>query len=365
MAIEKISTETKNFYAPRFEIEIEGSKLEADMSKAIIDVSVTEKLNEGLDFTFTVNDEFDRKTQEFKWLDHELFQVGNIVTIKMGYESTLDTMVKGRIIKLEPSFFTDATPTLTVSGQDISFYFMKRPSPIKIYLDKTYSEIAKDLAEKAGLSPEVEDTVKPDICYKLNDQSYFAFLKRLADKVGYELRIDGEKLYFKKPEQDKEAILTLSLGKDIIRFNPEINTANIYSEVIVKSHNPDNPGEPYIGSAKADSERSQEPGKTTASKLMEELCKESEPQVKEITNVIVGSVDEAKKLAGDILSKLSKGLVGGTVECIGIPLIRPGICVEIDKVGKRFSGKYYVTETKHTINSSGYRTSFSVERNAL
>ncbi len=65
------------------------------------------------------------------------------------------------------------------------------------------------------------------------------------------------------------------------------------------------------------------------------------------------------------LNKASDSLIEGEGECIGIPQIRTGVTICLEKLGKRFSGKYYVKGTTHTINSSGYRTRFSVKRNAL
>ena len=65
------------------------------------------------------------------------------------------------------------------------------------------------------------------------------------------------------------------------------------------------------------------------------------------------------------MTKASDTLVEGEVESIGLPQIRTGVSVVLDKMGERFSGKYYVTETTHTINSSGYRTKFSVKSNSV
>ena len=110
MTLEKLSAGSSNFYVPRFEIEIQDQKLKADMSKAILEVSAREKADEGASFELTVDDEFDMNTQKFKWLDHKLFSVGNKITVKMGYESKLHTMVMGNITSLEPSFFAGRLP---------------------------------------------------------------------------------------------------------------------------------------------------------------------------------------------------------------------------------------------------------------
>jgi phage protein D len=360
MAIESLSGSTFNFYAPRFEIEIENASLAADMSKSIIDVSVEERINEGASFTINVNDEFDREKQEFKWVDHPLFEVGNTVKIKFGYESTLLPLLTGNITSLEPSFFSGDPPTLSVRGQDLSYNSLKQSSPQRDFVNMSYSDIAGEIARDAGLSIEADstETVEGPIC-KNADESYFFFLKRLAGEVGFEFRIDGDTIYFQESQDDKQEILVLELGKDLISFRPSMNTANLYAEVEVRGHNPADPSTPIVGRATAGSESTQEGGGETASQVARRVG----DNTKVITNVIVDSVDHANAIAQAVLDQASDGFIEGEVECIGIPEIRAGVNVMIEKVGERFKGKYYVKAATHTINSSGYRTRFTVKKN--
>jgi phage protein D len=363
MALEKLSANTFNFYAPRFEIEIENSRVAAEISKSIIDVSVEERINEGASFTITVNDEFDMKTQAFKWLDHQLFNVGNTVKIKFGYESSLVLLMTGNITGLTPSFFAGDTPTLTVNGQDLSYDYLKRRSPERTFTGVSYSDIAQTIAGEAELSCEADSTESIEHSVRKNaNESYYMFLERLAEEVGFQLRIDGQTMYFNEPEDDKKEILTLALGKDIISFRPNLNTANLYAEVEVRGHNPRDPNTPIVGRAAAGEERSQESGRQTASQVAQRRHGES---IKVITNVIVNSVNHANAIARAALNRLSDGFIEGDAESIGIPEIRPGVCIKLEKMGERFSGKYFVKAATHTINNSGYRTRFTVKRNAL
>ncbi|NIM15097.1 MAG: hypothetical protein GTO45_24300 [Candidatus Aminicenantes bacterium] len=364
MSLAKLSASTFNFYAPRFEVEIESSKLPPDISKAILDVKVEEVLNGGANCTLTISEEFDMETQEFKWLDHDLFEVGNKITIKMGYGSSLDTMFMGEVSGLEPSFFAKEAPTITVKGKDLAYDFIKRKSDEKTFVNMSYSDIVQDIAKKAGLNAKVDKTgkYKGSICKK-NDENYFTFIETLAKKAGgFQFSIDGKTLYFVKPGVEKKELLTLELGKDIISFTPKLNTSNVYAEVEVRGHNPANPGKPIIGKATAGSEQNQESGKQTASQIAKKKFKAKK---KVITNAKINSVKEANNLAKAELDKASACLIEGDVQCVGIPKIRAGVCINLDKMGKRFSGKYYVSATTHTINNSGYKTNFKVRRNSI
>jgi phage protein D len=74
---------------------------------------------------------------------------------------------------------------------------------------------------------------------------------------------------------------------------------------------------------------------------------------------------EADQLARGWFSEMALTYVEGQGVCIGEPKLRPGVLVQIEGVGRRFSGSYYVTSTEHSYRSStGYRTAIGVRRNA-
>ncbi len=363
MALEAIAKKNLNFYAPNFEVDINGKTLPINISKEVMNVSITEKLDEGASFNFTMNDEFDVSKQQFKWLDDPLFVEGNTVTIKIGYGNNLISMIEGKINALDSSFFSGGPTTLDIRGQDLSFDYLKRKSKERTFLNKSYSEIAKLVANEASLDAVVDDTPKFEtVIHKDSNKTYFDFLLDLQKKSDREFSVNRKTIYFIKPKDDSKEIITLMLGKDIISFRPTINTTKIVTEVEVRGHNPRDPSSPIIGRAIAGSERIQEPGRKTASQIAEKNIKDGKMV---ITNVAVSSVEQANAIAKSELNKASNSLVEGEVESIGLPDIRPGVNIGLGGMGKRFSGKYYVEETTHTIDDNGYRTRFKVKRNAI
>jgi phage protein D len=65
------------------------------------------------------------------------------------------------------------------------------------------------------------------------------------------------------------------------------------------------------------------------------------------------------------LNRLAEGLVSGSGECIGLPILRPGTTILLDGLGRRFSKTYYVEKTSHSVGTSGYRTTFSIRDNSI
>ena len=57
--------------------------------------------------------------------------------------------------------------------------------------------------------------------------------------------------------------------------------------------------------------------------------------------------------------------ISGEGLCIGRTDLRAGKVIKIEGLGRRFSGLYYVTATRHTYTpAAGYRTAITVKRNA-
>ncbi|NOY64103.1 MAG: phage late control D family protein [Nitrospirae bacterium] len=357
MPLTDIAEKTAQFYAPRFEVEIEGKKLKGAMEKIITDISITEKVDEGASFSFTLYDEFDLRKQRFKWLEHELFQIGNKTKISLGYENNLETMIEGKITSIEPSFFSGELPTITITGHDLSFDYLKRPSPAETFKNTTYGEIAEKIARGAGLQPVVDRSdIRVLEIKKQNNESYYRFLKRLAGEIEFVFFVYKKTMYFVSEYIYPEEI-TLSFGRDLISFKPSLNTSGILKSVEVRGHNPKDPSKPVVG-------------KVVAKGLVEgeyikigSLSKKIEnPAEKVIDNVTVTSVSHARKIAESVLKKANQSILTGEGSSIGVPQIRAGITLQLERLGSIFSGRYYVTETTHSINNSGYLTRFSVIR---
>jgi hypothetical protein len=76
------------------------------------------------------------------------------------------------------------------------------------------------------------------------------------------------------------------------------------------------------------------------------------------------NLDEARlkrKAMASFLKKVREFLTADG-QVIGLPRLRPGVHVDITGLRPPFDGYYYVTKTVHNLDSSGYRTQFSLRR---
>lgn len=351
---------SSNIYAPMLRVEI-GEKLLSPT--AIISVSIDENLKDPSKFNITLNEGLDIKTQRFTWLDNPDINPGKKVEIYFGYskEEPKNPMM-GIIKALRPSFPSTGIPSLTMEGYDLSHSMQKRMSKIDDENAK-YSDIAKEMAAKFyNLKAVTNDSgEKYQKVPRKPGQNDYEFLKDLAKEIGFEFFVQRDTLYFRKPKDDKKPVKTFYYRKNFISFAPRLSTASLINEVCVTGYN-----------AKT-KKRIKESVKLTDIctgpdvGFLTELIKVSEGlQPKKIEDIPLESEDKAKSIAEEKLKEaLSNYYIPGTLECVGDPELRPGILIEIDGLGKLFSGKYYIASARHSFDNNGYRTTLEVRRSVI
>ncbi|MGE5093604.1 MAG: type IV secretion protein Rhs, partial [Betaproteobacteria bacterium] len=97
---------------------------------------------------------------------------------------------------------------------------------------------------------------------------------------------------------------------------------------------------------------------------LHELLNACDPREEVVVDKPVYAEKDAKALAQAILKDRTKEIVKASGTCVGLPDLRAGRRVRIAGMGARFDGDYFVTETTHTINDSGYVTKFNARREA-
>jgi phage protein D len=74
---------------------------------------------------------------------------------------------------------------------------------------------------------------------------------------------------------------------------------------------------------------------------------------------------EARRRAQAILNDHAKTFLTGDAECIGLPELLPDRNVTFGHLGEPFSKTYYIQQTVHKVDQSGYRTRVKVKEPSL
>ncbi|WP_017303721.1 phage late control D family protein [Spirulina subsalsa] len=344
--------------APNVEILVQGKKLSAKTDADLIGVQVFEDIDAPSMFTLELIS-WDLPKEKFTWVDDDLFDLGNEVEIKMGYENSLQTVIYGEITGLEPEFSQGSTPRLVVRGHDLRHRLL-RGTKTKSFTKMKDSEIFSNIARQRSLTPQVKDSdVQHDYVLQRN-QTDWDFLRGRAERIGYEIVIEKKNISFKPPQNDGQKVMTLKFKENLSEFFPRLSTMNQVEKVEVRGWLPEDKKE-VLGKAGSGKEGSKMGGQKTGPKVVETFGESTAT----IVHQPVATKAEADEIALGQFKDMAIAYITAEGTCPGNPTLRIAKVIEIEQVGKRFSGLYYVTSTEHFYSQrSGYKTSFTARRTA-
>jgi phage protein D len=365
--------EGRDFYVPFFEILVKNQKLEKDVINDVISLTYKDGLADIDYFELSVNN-WDAEKRKFKYIEgekKETFYPCQDAEIWMGYyykgKKQLQRMLFGEITSLEPNFPSSGSPTLNISGLNV-LHRLRKKQRSDSYSKKRDSEIAKTIARRIGVDIEVRNKYmtaeEPHEFIFQNNMYDIVFLMGRAKTIGYELYVEEKKLHFHPSTKAKKAY-ALEWGRSLINFRPRLTTYNQVSEVVVTGWNPKAKKRVVGNATRKDLE--------TKALGVEKDIKIIESSLAQKVEVIANQPVYTKQKAKETLEKMSKAMVKASGSTIGLPGIRAGTYLEINfKPGSHekkdeeqkeiFSGRYFVTQTTHTINDSGYITNFSARK---
>ena len=357
MELVALAKKYNNFYAPNYHVLLDGKDILREHFVELTNVSCDDLLDGADSFSFSIS------APGIECIDSDLFEPGKEVEIKMGYEDQLATMIVGVITSISPNFPTDGTPQLEISGFDLSHQF-RGVNPLEPFRDKTDSEIVEEIvdAAKHKLKKQIDPT-EPERRQVVQDEdkTVYQFIEDLAARNFFEFFVKERTLYFREPQKDSDEIVTLKYGVSLLSFNPELNTANQVSEVTVRGWHPETKEE-IVGRAQRGSEEGRRRERRSGGDIVEDIYGRVEER---ILDKPVFTQEEADTRARSILNRRSEGLIQGSANCIGLPEIRAGVNIKLEGLGQKFSRKYYIARTTHTISNSGYSTTFNIKENTI
>ena len=342
---------------PNLSVKIDGTELSSAAYSDLIKATVHEDLEAPAMLTLELFS-WDNDAQKITWADENVFAIGKGVEIQVGYDKPLASIMKGEITGLELEVEMGKPPTLTVRGYDRS-HRLTRGQKTRSFAKMSDSDIAARIAQEQGLSiSAVKTKVQLDYVMQYN-QTDLDFLRQRAAAIGYEVIVLDRKLHFRPHQINATSVATLKASHDLIDFFPRLTTRTQAGSVEVRGWNP-KAKKALIG--KAPSKPKAVMGKSTGLATADKAFGKA---VVTHVNRPIFTQAEADQIAAGQLDVMALGFISGDGTCYGQPDVRAGQVITIEEIGTRFSGEYYVTSATHTYSSEGgYRTNFTVRRNA-
>jgi phage protein D len=362
-----------DFYVPYFEVSVGGRKQSGAVVRDVMQVSYKDNVEQIDGFELTVNN-WDADQRKFKYSDKPLFEPGQRVELKMGYMgsggSGLRMMIRGEITALRPTFPASGQPTLAVSGLNVLHKFQDEQKSDK-YDGMTLGKIAEKVCDRLkskfpvkfdGPQAPVLEAVQTDLIQ--NNEYDIVFLIALARRAGYELVADDSgdvtSLSFGQPSSAATVSYKLQYGRTLTEFQPNLDFSHQVSEVEVRGW------DPVKGEAiQVTADQGQAGPDGLQGKMKQGTANPVAARREVINNAPVRDAQAAREVAAAQLRRINNVVVTATGSVVGLPDLRAGAQIQVDGLGLRFNGRYFVTATTHTIGNSGYVTQFECRLVAL
>jgi len=389
-----IFSQNETFYVPRFEVYIDGKKLERNTINDILQVTYKDHINDIDDFTLEINN-WDAEKRTFKFAPPQqglegIFDPGRKIEIWMGYYKNTRRMMRGVITGLAPNFPESGASTLTVNGlNELHEFRTEKHTYSWADQQKKDTDIAKELCGKPlkkgqpGLGIDID--TKPDSDEEadqfafMNNEYDIVFLLERAHRHGYDIFLADDKskptLFFGRSENTAKApTYQLEWGKSLISFRPTLTTAKQVGAVTVRGW--DRKGNKAIDVTYSLKDLWKDEKKSQAEiARLDQIAQAYGNRTEVVTDKPAHTAKEAKQMAKAILSDKHHKQITATGSIVGLPDLRVGCSVEIlgfsvttnasgvpQGSSSDFDGEYFVTDSTHTIGGSGYRTEFSARR---
>lgn len=340
-----------------------------ELVKDLQQITVDESLHLPAMFTLVVHNSYipanEGQENQKTWRNEKYFKIGG--KIKIGFVSSTnqdinfgetfeESLIEGEITAIEVHFEENSEAPIIVRGYDVS-HRLHRGRYNRSFLNETDSDIVKKIAQEVGIKAgNIEQSGEPHEYIFQENQTNMEFLRERAAYIGFELFIQDRELYFRKPSS-KET-LKLEWLLNFSSFSTRLTSAQQVSAVEVRSWDYT---QKKLISATATKEKlititGNEQGSVTSTKF--DLDRKPPKMI--IVDRPVATAKQADKMAQALCDELGGEFIYADAKAEGNPKIRPGKIVELKGMGDRFSGKYYITETRHTYSQRIYKTEFSV-----
>ncbi len=327
-------------------IKIEGTLVAEEVVGDLLSVVVDHSLH--LPSVFSIR----LYNRDMRWLENTTFREGKQVEISFGEPPV--KLLAGKIASLEPEL-DQTDPALVVRGYDLS-HRLYRGRHRRSFNNVTDSDLVRQLAQEGQLRlGTVESTSEVHEYVFQNNQTNAQFLMERARRIGFELWVDCDTLHFRRPAANA-APVRLVWGENLRRFCPRLATAEQVNEVQVRGWDPRRK-DAVVGRAT----RGQGEPRIGVDRPGSEIARQSWGEAKyAVVDQFICSPAQADNLAQATLDEMASAFVQADGVCDGNADVAPAKQVQIEGVGNRFSGTYYVTQVVHEWSKDfGLKTNFS------
>jgi phage protein D len=284
---------------------------------------------------------------EYPLVDADTLKPGAVVEIATHWGGGEDqTLFKGIVTAMRLKIRGDVGPLLEVTCRDKAAWLTGARRTAVFEKQKDSDVISKIVAD-AGLTAEVSATTAPPADLVQHDCSDWDFLRLLADRNGHVLLVDDGKVTSKPPDLSAAAVMTLTVGQDVIELNTALDVAPLVKTVKLRGWDP-----ATLNVTLQQKEAAQPAGWAWGNLGFADLVTAAGNRTHEMLTPYAAGPVALNDVATARVERAPLAMMRGTVRYIGSTLATPGTSIELGGVGERMGGTAYVSGVRHEIDAA-------------
>ena len=296
--------------------------------------------------------------------DREDLMGGATLEVSWGYPGNMS--VPRRVVVKKLKGFN----TLTIEGQATSS-LMNRESKTRNWENVTRSEVAQQIAEEHGHEGEfieIDDSEEVFDVINQSGETDARFLRRLASREEFEFYVDAGGFHFHERRQNAAPTHVFAWYADPGRG--DVISINVESDLVKRAGRTTVRGRDPIRRATIESSTSNETAdRSTLAEVVEVVDPETGSTSLETRNATASvhptsasNEGRARRESTARFRRAERATIKLSMRVVGDPTLHAKSIVEVRGVSGLLSGKYYVTDVKHVISSSGYTCDLNLTR---
>jgi phage protein D len=291
---------------------------------------------------------------DFLYFDRKKFDFGKSMQVKLDQ----DKMFDGRISAIEAGFGEGSPPEIAVLLED-RFQDLRMTRRTRTFADASDSDVMNRVAQDHGLQPRIDVSGPTYKVLAQVNQSDLAFLRDRARSIDAELWMDDRNLYAKSRSKRNNGTVKLNYGGELLEICVLADLAGQRTAISVNGW--DVAGKTALTHEATDQAISNElNGDTSGLSILKSAFGERKES---LVHTVPLNSNEAKVESETVLRMTARRFVTARGVAQANAKLRVGTYADLQGLGPLFSGKYYLTEVKHTFSGTdGFRTEFCAER---
>jgi len=284
------------------------------------------------------------------------FNIGDEVKLKLGSGSK--EIFAGEVISVEPGFEVGGISSITVRALD-KLHRLGRGRKTRHWEEMKDSDVASEVGKESGLSVDADSTPDTHAYILQRNESNIAFIKRLAARNNFVVRVTDGKLEFKKASFNSQSV-KVEMGANLRSLRLSFNTTDLVQKVVVRGWDVKAKKE-IVGQAAVG-----DVTKIGGGDVGAQMAGKFGDSTAYITDVPVSSQAQANSVAKAEMERLARQFCKGSCVIAGDDKALAGSSLELSGLPKGQNGAFFVIASRHVISKrSGYTTEMQVCSNTM